>query len=112
MKYFKPEDFASSTTLPFWAHEAADAANLKLKQEGLVVHGTGPLNTEEGTDGWSENKYSFDKYKGLLINIHLIEECKHTPDKVSWFEDSFNILWWRCECGTVVEPTEFKKKIY
>jgi len=78
MKFFKSEDFDSSTlfdTLPKYIREAA-IANAKLEREGKVVFGK--LNISNKMDEFGErNLDKTDTHQALLINIKPIEKCKH-----------------------------------
>lgn len=116
MKFFNPEDFNPTNSSLYMdmkkAKEAADIANAKLEREGKVVYarqyGVGKF------DSWSDSGFRSEhegqcNVKALLINIEPIEKCTH-PDKSVKPKQDIGGIWFECQCGARVVPTEFKEQ--
>lgn len=129
MNFFKPEDFKNPLLHKIinWStawQEIADIANAKIETEGMIVYGMG-----NNGDTWKANPLYIDGkkdlYRALLINIKLLEPCKHPKEKVTVMKGGVEggliwpptskkellaaYLYYQCECGVKVQPIEFKE---
>lgn len=115
MKFFKPEDFKYDSVifegnLYIKVGYAANRANEKLEREARVVIGSPETN-------WDEAGNKIETHKALLVNIELIEKCKHPNDNIKgsmlnvYRDDSnLNKYCFRCECGVQVFPSSFEER--
>jgi len=103
-KFFTPKDFE---LCKYSYEDICERANSKLEREGEVIF-------IEGNYG-SKKRISASTHKALLINIELLEKCKHPKEKIlrisTNYDDGLKATHstYECQCGVKVKPTAFEE---